>query len=372
MRADKNHFLFIGMGDWYLPQLDLARDYGYQTIVTNRQADAQALKHADVPLVVDGRDIYTILARLNELGLGDQVAYVYTGTELFTTAAMIARSLNVPWHAPLAANVCENKSLMRGVFGAKDIPHPVGLSARTLDDITGFISWNGEKRYIIKPSDGLSALGVTIVDSEEQLPGAVKAALEVSTSKTVVCEEYIEGTLHDTNGILTEEGLLRMGTSDKTAGPPPYAVVVEGRAPSILSPEKQEELYQLFDKACRAVGLGPGPVKGDFIMDRAGKFYCMEVAPRLHGPLGSIFLIPNALHIKPFEELLHWVNGEAVRSHDVGKAYQGKVYFQAADSPDEAQGKGQIIAVMEKPGIRDKAQWKSNNDVPVYVIWSES
>ena len=359
------------MGDWDLYQLDLARDYGYQTIVTNRQADAKSLKHAAVPLVVDGRDIYTILARLNGLGLTEYIARVHTGTELFTTAAMIAQSLNVPWHAPLAANVCENKSLMRQKFQAKGIPHPIGSSTQRLSEIAGVVSWDGDKRYIIKPSDSLSALGVTIIDSEEQLPGAVSAALEVSTSKTVVCEEYIEGTLHDINGILTDNGFIRLGINDKTAGPPPHAVVVEGRAPSILSPEKQEELYQLFEKACEAVGLGPGPVKGDFIMDRAGKFYCMEVAPRLHGPLGSSFLIPNALHIKPFEELLHWISGEAVRTHDVGKAYKGKVYFQAAIGPDEIQGKGQIIAVMEKPGIRDKAQWKSNYDVPVYVIWRE-
>lgn len=362
----RDSILFIGMGDWDLPQLDWAREAGFRTVATNRNPKAQCLAAADEAVIVDGKDIQQLLAILQRRGLAERVAYVYTGTELFSTASLAASALGVAWHKALAANACENKDIMSDLFRRQGIPHPAGFSGRTVEDIAARISFERRGTWIVKPVDSLSSQGVMIVGGIAELPAAVGEALRVSISGTVVCEEYIRGSLHDVNGIISEDGLIPLGINDKLAGPPPGAVVVEGSAPSVLSAAEQLELYRRFEAACRAVGLGPGPVKGDFIRDGFGELLVMEVAPRLHGPLGSIHLLPNAVGVAPFVELMNYITGRPVTPHDVHATPRALVRCIALgnDGPDCAA----MSYTLTKEGKGDRAQWRSNNDVPKYGV----
>ena len=369
MTDPTKYILFVGMGDWDIPQLDIAAKKGYKSIVTNRDKNALALKKADIPIVADGRDIYSILSFLYQNHLEDAIDYVYTGTELFTSVALIAQSLNIPWHSPLSAYICENKNLMREKFKRNNIPHPIGFSAKSEVEISSQIEFRENRKYIIKPSDSLSAQGVTIINTIEDIQSAFNRAMQYSKSKTVICEEYIEGSVHDVNGILTKDGLIQLGISDKKVGPPPYAVVVQVSCPTKLSKDDQKKVYSLFEKSCRAVGLSSGPVKGDLIIDNQGNMYMMEVAPRLHGPLGSLHVIPEALGINLFAELLNWQAKDKVKEHNIDKEIFKTVFASAVDRKENFVEKGRILKILEKPGINDSKCWKSNNDVPIYIVW---
>ena len=143
--------------------------------------------------------------------------------------------------------------------------------------------------------------------------------------------------------------------------------MIEGSAPTILSSIQQQTLYDLFVKSCRAIGLGPGPVKGDFIMDKNGKFYTMEISARLHGPLGTLYLIPNSLGINPFEELLNYHQNYQIKVHDINKTDNVSIVTEATDKRQNFDSDC-IIKYLEKSGTYDKSQWKSNYDVPIYVV----
>lgn len=361
-----DHILFIGLGNWDLHQLELAKAAGYRVIVTNRDAGAAGLNAADVPIVADGRDVPAILAKIMRHRLDDRIAYVYTGTELFTTAAVLAATLGVPWHSPRAASVCENKDLMRHRFAEEGVFHPKGGTAKTVTELRQQPDVAELERFIIKPVDSLSSKGVSIVEGSHDLATAAGLALDASAAGVIVWEEYIDGTLHDVNGILTEDACIPLGVNDKVAGPLPFTVVVEGSAPTVLTGPEQIALYALFEKACRAAGLGPGPVKGDFIRSVRGDLYVLEVAPRLHGPLGSIHLIPNALGIDPFKELLNYVMGNDVQRHSVDKPALAKARFLATDDPESVQETSSMVLSMN--GKLKRNEWKSNNDVNFYII----
>ncbi len=373
MSGFKKYILFVGMGDWCLPQLEIAKQKGYKTIVTNRDKNAVALEKADVPIVADGCDASAILSFLCQKQIENEITYIYTGTELFFPVALIAQSLNIPWHSPLSAYICENKSLMREKFKQHNVLHPSGCSAKSSTELISKVQYKKGKKYVIKPSNSLSSQGITIVSSERELKDAFNRAVQYATSKTVVCEEYVEGLLHDTNGILTEGRLIRLGINDKKAGPLPHTVVIEGSCPTILSKSLQEEIYSIFEKACRAVGLTHGPVKGDFIVDGENNVFVLEVAPRLHGPLGSLYLIPNALEINPFEGLLNWFDkGEGnVKEHYSSHHVSETVFATACDLIENFKKKGMVLNILEKSGISDRKLWKSNYDVPIYVIWKQ-
>ncbi len=373
MSGFKKYILFVGMGDWCLPQLEIAKQNGYKTIVTNKNKNAAALEKADVSIVADGRDASAILSFLYQKQIEDKITCIYTGTELFVSAALIAQSLNIPWHSPLSAYICENKSLMREKFKQHNVLHPSGCSAKSSTELISKARYKKGKKYVIKPSNSLSSQGITIVNSEREFKDAFNHAVQHATSKTVVCEEYVEGLLHDANGILTEGRLIRLGINDKKAGPLPHTVVIEGSCPTKLSKNLQEKIYILFEKACRAVGLTHGPVKGDFIVDRQSNVFVMEIAPRLHGPLGSLYLIPNALEINPFEVLLIWFGkGEYnVKEHCLSEHVSETIFATACDIRKNFKEKGTVLNILEKPGISDRKLWKSNYDVPIYVIWKQ-
>ena len=224
--------------------------------------------------------------------------------------------------------------------------------------------------WIFKPSDSLSSQGISIAKCELEQKEAFGFAYSFSESKTVICEEYIIGSLHDINGIITKDKFYPLGINDKKAGPPPRAVVVEGSAPTSLSVEKQKILYNLFEKACRSVGLSYGQVKGDSILSENGSFYIMEVAPRLHGPLGSIYLLPNAIKINPFKELIHFYLNKTVNIHNPLKKFKKNVTVEAVDKKPTIENE-KIIKILEKEGLYDKIKWESNNDVPFYLVKNE-
>ena len=186
MSGFKKYILFVGMGDWCLPQLGIAKQKGYKTIVTNKNKNAAALEKADVPIVADGYDVSAILSFLCQKQIEDKITCVYTGTELFVSAALIAQSLNIPWHSLLSAYICENKSLMRERFKQHNILHSSGYSAKSSIELVSKIQYKKGKKYVIKPSNSLSSQGITVVNSESELEDAFNRAIQHATTKTVV------------------------------------------------------------------------------------------------------------------------------------------------------------------------------------------
>jgi biotin carboxylase len=367
---NKNYILFIGMGDWYVPNLRVAKKYKFKTIVTNKNPKAEALRRADVPIIADGNDANAILEAIFEKDLENSILFVNTGTELFTSTAIVARSLGLSWHTPKGSYICQRKHLMKKHFIEKDVPTPLGFSVKTYSQFKemkkSLGKTNDNFQWIFKPSDGLSAYGVSIsknIDTEHE---SFEFALQHSHVQRVICERYIYGSLHDVNGIIADDKFYRLGINDKKAGLPPNAVVIEGSAPTTLTVGEQDFLYKIFEDACRAVGLDQGPVKGDCIRSSDGKLYMMEVAARLHGPLGSIYLIPHSLDIVPFEELIHFYSGNKVQTHNTNIKNTRSVLVEALESPPKADNDS--IAVLEKMGSNDHKKWQSNNDVPVYRV----
>jgi len=52
----KKYLLFIGMGDWFIPQIEIAKNYGFKVIVTDINKKSKSFKHSDISFNVDGRD----------------------------------------------------------------------------------------------------------------------------------------------------------------------------------------------------------------------------------------------------------------------------------------------------------------------------
>ena len=79
----------------------------------------------------------------------------------------------------------------------------------------------------------------------------------------------------------------------------------------------------------QGLGLGPGPVKGDFIKGR-NKILYMEMGLDCMVLL-EIYLIPLSLNLFPFDQLMNIIEKRKVVTHDIYKKNYVKVKIDASD-----------------------------------------
>ena len=367
----KKYILFISLGDWYLPLLKKLKKNGFKIIVTNIKKNSKCLKFADKKILCDSRKFDFIIEFIKKNKLQNKILYVYCGNDFSESASKVAKFLKISWHSSQASSFCQNKHLQRVKLKKHKILIPEGISIKSFSQLKRKKYKFKNKNIIVKPSDSSSAQGIRILSNINSLSEKIfNNSIKFSKKKQVVIEEFIDGTLHDINGLIFNKKFYPMGINDKKPGKKPYAVVTKIKSPTKLKPREQKKLYEVFYKACKALGLGPGPVKGDFIKGLNKKFYTMEIGARLHGPLGIIYLIPLSLNLFPFDQLMNVIEKRKVVTHDIYKKNYIKVKINASDKRkiDTKIEKKNKIIILKKPGIYNSKRWKSNYDVPIYKI----
>jgi biotin carboxylase len=369
--------LLIGMGDLTGPVLEKAHNRGLRVIATNRNPQAKTLKQADVPLVIDGTDIESLLAFVLTDPRAGNIVDVYAGTELFLSVNILKLALGIPANSIQGAFAGQHKVVMLDAWRKAGVPVPRGATLRGLDEAYRFVDRTGFP-VILKPADGHSAIGVRVVWRVEDLADGFKHAVSVSTTNMVVMEEYIKGSLHDVNGIFIEGKFYPAGVSDKSAGLPPACIVEVVECPTRLTRSQQERVYELLENGSRALGISAGPVKCDIIWGQDGP-RLLEVAPRFHGELGSLYLLPLAQGIDMYDSYFHYLSTGHIDEQMLTPKLKGHVVVRMInakpgkivhiDHLKEAQTIPGIEAVLMQKYIGDHVQpVASNYDIPGYVV----
>ncbi|KKW43455.1 MAG: CarB family protein [Parcubacteria group bacterium GW2011_GWA1_56_13] len=267
---------------------------GWTVGVSDRDSDCPCANIADYVLEADGRDPERILQELLIRTPDNLPRVVFTLTELTTTVAILLHALKLPAPSILSVVVSQSKALSKDCWLRKGVRTPNGV---VVSDAQGLASipTRSAPPYVIKPDVSSGGRGVVLVKSADKLSEAVRNAIDCSANSRCVVEEYIHGTIHDGNAYFSNGIFVPLSISDRFTGD---SIAVESGAicPSCLPPNKQKDFFFLFEESCRALGIEQGPVKIDALYD--GKnFYVLEVAARLHGPRGSLYLIPASFGI---------------------------------------------------------------------------
>lgn len=82
----------------------------------------------------------------------------------------------------------------------------------------------------------------------------------------------------------------------------------------------------------------------------------------------SLYIVPSGLNISPFEELINFSLNSKVKNHRL--SYKSRVIsrFTAEDDMKKAREHKGLVSILVQNGIYDRKKWKSNYDVPIYVI----
>lgn len=181
----------------------------------------------------------------------------------------------------LSSALAMDKSMSKRVLEHYDIPTPRWFQLQSgeasLDELRHNVDYYTAYPVVVKPNDGGSTVGLSIVDDENGLWAAYELAAKYS--KSVLFEEFIDGR-ELTVTILGEESLPVVEIRPKS-GIYDYAnKYTAGRTeyfcPAELPRSIEEELGELARQAHAALGC-QGYSRVDFRLDTDNAPYCLEV-----------------------------------------------------------------------------------------------
>lgn len=377
--------LLIGVGEIGLNQIKWAREAGFFVIAADRDPAAPALELADHGINISGTDTRALVAWALENRDNYNLQAVYSGNDLGVfSASAVAQALDLDFLSLASAARGLSKSLMKECWAADGVPSPEYEYAESVDHAKEIITRFGWP-VIIKPMDSSGSQGIQILENLESLDQAWQEAEKFTNSNRIIIENHVDGRHIDGNAFFWNGEFFPCGLSERIFSPAPYRVPIGGYEPVFFSAEERGRIVEAFEKAARSLGLGHGPVKGDFILTEQG-IQIIEVSPRFHGDVGTSHITnyrTGSSHLRvyfealasgevPREELAQILNTEKICGWQVFDLPPGDVtnLDEAAKAAQEqvAQESAEVANVFVRPrGPRQLTNLRNNNHVAGFV-----
>jgi len=370
MNTANKTVMMIGGGLQQIKAVTTAQQAGYKVLVTDRNTKAPCFEYANYVQVIDGKDIENLISYtlINKKELN--ITGVFTLTELVTSVAAVAEAAGLPGVSLFSAVACQNKQLCKKIWKDNDISTPKGDIVTSLREAKTLFNELSQKVFV-KPIVGFGG-----VDSRKIISFDDLIEFFTENSKKIIMEELLEGSMHDVNGVIDNDGRFHpMGIVDRFFLDN-FPVEKKISTPSCLNNDEQIELYRLLERSVKALGIFWGPVKGDAVYVN-GEFKILEVAPRLHGPKNSIYLLPFS-GFNCLEAALGVINGAgSVHEKEINQN-QHCVCVALLPEPGTRFDLYSVREAMSMKGIEDILifrehqtilnRYKNSTDVPAYIF----
>ncbi len=281
--------LIIGGGELQIPGLKRAKELGFTTHLLDGSEQCAAKEYADFFYLVDINDIEGAAEIAKQLKSEGKIAAVYTqGHDVAYTVAYAAKVAGLPGIDPKVALNCKSKIRMRQILSKARVENVRFATAKNLEEAKNAVKKVGFPCYI-KPADSWACRGVTRITDQNALESAFTEALKFCYfTKEVLIEEEFRGQEYSVDTILYKGKLYPAGVSDRIFLPKEkYAVHIGSRTPSLLLEKTQASMYEIMDKAAKALGVTDGAFKGDLLVDENNNVRILEVTARTSGGFDS-------------------------------------------------------------------------------------
>jgi len=283
--------MIIGAGILQSPVINIAKDMGLLTLVTDYNKDAYGLSFADYPVIMSTRDVDGSVRVAKEFSKRKRIDGVITvGTDASLTVAAVQHALDIPGNRIDVAEATTNKIKMRTRLRDHKIPEPEFFSCWSYDNVFDSSKTLGFP-FVIKPADNMGARGVMRVDKPELLRFAYERAKNASPRGEVIAESYMEGPELSIDALVWENDIYITGVADRIIEFPPYFVETGHIMPTNLPLAKVEDGIDVFKRGISALGIEVGAAKGDIKLTSAGAMVG-EIASRLSGGFMSAYTYP--------------------------------------------------------------------------------
>lgn len=278
----QKRLMLLGGLRYLLPVIEEAHKLGVHVITADYLPDNIAHKYSDEYCNVSIIDKEAVLKAAQELQIDGILSHAVDPGVV--SAAYVAEQMGLPFQCSYkAACILQDKSLFRQFLADNgfNCPHARGYS--NLEDAlkeVDYFTWP----VIVKPVDSAGSKGVTKVENPEDLPTAIRTALEASISKHFIIEDFLNlDGCQSSADIFTVDGTLVYATysdqlfDEKAANPYTPAIEIW---PASMKQYHQDELTNELQRLFMLLGMKSGIYNVESRVCTNGKAYIMEVSPR--------------------------------------------------------------------------------------------
>ena len=262
----RQRLLVLGAGPAQVGLLRAARARGLFVIAVDRDPAAPGFAYADKRALVSSEDEPGVdrLARAERVG-----GIISPGADWpVGIAARVAERLGLPHPIDsAAAALATTKSRQRDRFADAGVPHPRLLEVPAAP-------------CVVKAPDRQGQRGLTFVRTEEELAGAIEAALAASRNGSYIVEEYVDGPEVTVNAVSVDGAFHPLLVTDRvTADPPAFGVALAHVSPCV---SETQSPIAAASAAAAALGIENGPTYTQIRIGPDGP-KVVELAARLGG-----------------------------------------------------------------------------------------
>jgi len=285
--------LILGANPETIPLVQIANEMGVHTLVTSNRPDDAAKKYASEAFDVDGMDVPGLVS----LARNENVDGVLVGVAdiLVPVYCKVCDALGMPCYATKEiCDVFSYKDVFKAtceVYGIHGIPEyylDQDMKREDLDRI--------DYPVMIKPVDGYSGLGMSVVYNENELKSAVRKALDISKKKRFIVEKYM--TCDDMgmyytfkDGYCSASCIYDRYTTDEQCGL--SRVCLGGTYPSKHIDKYFERMHNNVVRMFRDIGIKNGVLMLSAFFEN-DEFYVYDTGFRLQGEAPHILM--KAIH----------------------------------------------------------------------------
>lgn len=285
--------LILGANPETIPLVQVANTLGIRTIVTSNRTEDSAKAYAWKAYDVDGMDV----AGLVSLAKTEQIDGVLVGVAdvLVPVYCKVCDVLGFPCYATKEiVNIFSYKDIFKATcerYGVHGIPEFYLDADMNPSDLAKI-----EYPVMVKPVDGYSGLGMTVVYKEEELKKAIEKALGVSRKKRFIIEKYMHcedmGMYYTfKDGYCSASCIYDRYTTNEQPGL--SRVCLGGTYPSKHLDEYFERMHPNVVRLFKEIGLKNGVLMLSGFYEN-GEFYVYDTGFRLQGE--APHLLMKAVH----------------------------------------------------------------------------
>ena len=278
----QKRLMLLGGIRYLLPVIEAAHQMGYYVITADYIPGNIAHKYSDEYVNVSIIDKEAVLKVAQEKQIDGIMSFgVDPGV---VSAAYVQEKMGLPAFGPFES-VCilQNKDRFRTFLAENGFNVPKAKGFSSVDEALMDTSWF-QYPVIVKPTDSAGSKGVTRVDREDQLKGALEYAMRHSISGHVIVEEFIEklGCSSDTDCMSIDGKLAFVSFNaqrfDSSAANPYTPAAYTW--PSTFTAEQEEYLKREIQRLISLLGLKTAVYNIETRIGTDGKPYIMELTPR--------------------------------------------------------------------------------------------
>lgn len=294
--------MIIGAGAEQVPAYIAAKKRGLVVVGTDLNPNAPGFAYADHRILVSTRDADATEIEAVKFCKTVPIHGVMTiANDVPYTVARVAHAIGLPSISLDAAKCVTDKQLMKERFKENKVACPWFSEVESLEGLRKHIEAKPSRTFVLKPVDGRGARGVLLINDSIDLEWAFSESKRWGDCGRLILEEFIPGVQLSTESFIYRGKCYTAAIAERNYSRlvqfSPNIIEDGGTMPALVDAELKSKLDELILRGARALGIDEGIVKGDIVVDGAGKPLIIELAARLSGGWFATHQIPAATGI---------------------------------------------------------------------------